>query len=421
MEPSPILYISITLLFSAFFSGYEIAFISTDKLHIELLGEKGGLNNKILASMMKKQPMVIATLLIGNTLALTFYGVLMAQVLEPWLGQYFHGTITMILQVILSTLIVLGTAEFLPKSLFMINPDRMLRFFAIPFQLIYYTLWIFSAIIVWLSRVLLVNVFKGNYSNETPAFKITDLNNYLSEIAKQVEDQENNTSELDTQIFNNALEFKSVKIRECLVPRTELIAVDIEDGIETLKEQFIESGFSKVLVYKESIDNIIGYCHSLKLLKKPKEIKEILSSLLIVPETKLANALLIEFIAKRKNIALVVDEFGGTSGIVTMEDIVEEIFGDIQDEFDEDVLIDQQLDDNLYLFSARQEIDYLNENYEIALPEGEYDTLGGFILENHEDIPQENQHIEIDDFEILVKSMDGLKIDKVQLKVNSSK
>lgn len=418
MDTFPIIYIIITLLFSAFFSGYEIAFISTDKLHIELLSKKGGINNTILARLLNKQPQVIATILVGNTLALTFYGVFMARILEPWLNNYFHDTLTMVFQVILSTLLVLATAEYLPKSLFMINPDRMLKFFAIPFQIIYYILWIFSTIVVWLSKILLIHVFKGDYSSEKPAFGLTDLNNYLSEIAKQIDD-ENNTSELDTEIFNNALEFKKVKIRECLIPRTELVAVDIDDSIEELQKQFVSSGYSKILVYKESIDNIIGYCHSSKLFKKPKEIKDILTSLVIVPETKLANELLIEFIAKRKNIALVVDEFGGTAGIVTMEDIVEEIFGDIQDEYDDDDLEEHQLDDNIFLFSARQEINYINEKYDLKIPSGEYDTIGGYILERFEDFPLENQIIEIDQFEFLIKSMDGLKIDKVQLKVNS--
>ena len=419
MELSLIIYIIITLLFSAFFSGYEIAFISTDKLHIELLGKKEGLSNKILASLLKKQPMVIATILVGNTMALTFYGVFMARVLEPWLNHYFHDSLTMILQVVLSTLLVLATAEFLPKSLFLINPDRMLLFFAIPFQVLYYTLWIFSFIVVWLSKLLLVYVFKGNYSSEKPVFRLTDLNNYLHDIVRHGDEDENSTSELDAEIFHNALEFKTVKVRECMIPRTEIHAVDIEDGIEDLKAQFIESGYSKILVYKGSIDNIIGFCHSSKLFKKPKEIKEILNELIIVPETKLVNELLIEFIKKRRNIALVVDEFGGTSGIVTMEDIVEEIFGDIQDEYDEDDLLEQQLDENMFLFSARQEVDYLNEKFHLKIPVGEYDTLGGYILEKFEDIPHENQRMEIDCYDILIKSMDGLKIDTVQIEVLS--
>lgn len=418
MESSIIISIILSLLFSAFFSGMEIAFISTDKLHLELITKKGGLSRSILANLASNRSMVISTVLVGNTLALTIYGVLMAGAMEPWLQQYFPDTAVMLVQVVISTLIVLLTAEFLPKSLFMINPDSMLLFFAIPFQVIYYILWVFSAVIVWFSKIILVYVFKGNYSNEKPVFGITDLNNYVTEIVKQLEEETENP-ELDAKIFNNALEFKKVKVRECMIPRTEIIAVNIEDEIAELQEAFIESGYSKIPVFKESIDNIIGYCHSAKLFKKPKEIKEILSEIIIVPETKLANELLIEFIETRKNIALVVDEFGGTSGIVTMEDVIEMIFGDIQDEYDHEDLIEQQLDDNIYLFSARQEINYLNETYDLKIPEGEYDTLGGFILENLEDIPKENQQVTIDEYHFFIKNMEGLKIDKVQLTIGS--
>ena len=416
MESSLIVSIIISLLFSAFFSGMEIAFISTDKLHLELITKKGGLSRSILSNLSANRSMVISTMLVGNTLALTIYGVLMAGAMEPWLQQYFPETGVMLVQVLISTLLVLLTAEFLPKSLFMINPDRMLLFFAIPFQIIYYILWIFSAIIVWCSKIILVYVFKGTYSNEKPVFGITDLNNYVTEIVKQLE-EETEVPDLDAKIFNNALEFKKVKVRECMIPRTEIIAVNIEDNIEDLREAFIESGYSKIPVFKESIDNIIGYCHSAKLFKKPKEIKEILSDIIIVPETKLANELLIEFIETRKNIALVVDEFGGTSGIVTMEDVIEMIFGDIQDEYDHEDLVEQQLNENTFLFSARHEIYYLNDTYDLKIPEGEYDTLGGFILENLEDFPKENQQVRIDQYHFLIKSMEGLKIDKVQLTV----
>lgn len=419
MEQSLIISIVITLLLSAFFSGMEIAYISADKLHIELMGQKGGVANKLLVWLTKRPSMVISTLLVGNTFALTVYGILMASVLEPWLQLYVSSSLAMILQVVLSTLLVLFTAEFLPKSLFLINPNKMLSIFALPFTLIYWVLWLISSLVVLLSKVILVYVFKGSYSDEKPAFGLTDLNNFISQMTKSLEKEE--SAEVDTKMFNNALQFKKVKVRECMVPRTELIMVDIEDGLEELTSAFIDSGYSKIPIYKDSIDNIIGYCHSSKLFKKPDDIEQILSKITIVPETKLANDLMIEFIEKRKNIALVVDEFGGTSGIVTMEDVMEKIFGDIQDEHDDEELEEQQLSTNKYLFSARQEIDDLNDKYNLNIPEGEYDTLGGYILEKLEDFPKESQRLELDNFVIYIKAMDGLKIDKVQLIVNSDK
>jgi CBS domain containing-hemolysin-like protein len=267
--------------------------------------------------------------------------------------------------------------------------------------------------IAWLSKLMIKYVLRQEYSEEKPVFGLTDLNNYIQRNDR--EDIKEATVELDTKIFNNALEFKTVKVRECMIPRTELSAVDIEDNIDELKEEFMESGHSKVLIYKNnSIDEIIGYCHVMELFKKPKEIEDIITPILIVTETTLANELMIQFIQERKSLALVVDEFGGTSGIVTLEDVIEEIFGEIQDEHDGDEdWVEQKITEGRYKLSARHEIDYLNDKYEWGIPEGDYDTLGGFILSVTESIPNVNDLIQIPPFEIKIVSMEDARIDNV--------
>ena len=420
MEPYLIEGIVLSIIFSSFFSGMEIAYVSADKLHIELQRDKGGLSARVLARLITTPGSFIGTTLVGNTVALVLYGKFMANLLEPHLIEIYDNQIfTLIGQTIIATIVVLATAEFLPKSIFLINPNRMLSFFALPIQIFIWILYIPVQIVVFLSKIIIVNVMKGEYSTEKPAFGITDLNNYLKEIVnKRSIDKEN--TEVDTTILNNAIEFKELKIRDCMIPRTELKAVDINSDIKTLKRAFIASGHSKVLVYKETIDDVVGYCHSTKLFRKPKEISEIMSELTIVPETMLANELLIRFTKEHKQIALVVDEFGGTSGIVTIEDIIEEIFGEIHDEHDGEELLEQQIDENNYIFSARQEIDHLNEKFKVNFPEGEYDTLGGLLLAVHGDIPKVNTEIEIINAQITIMTMDGVKIDKVRVTIKEN-
>lgn len=407
--------IFVCLLLSAFFSGIEIAFVSADRLHIELKAKNGSLSYRILTSFIKKQAMFIGTTLVGNTTTLVVYGMLMAKVMESFLSPHLNDIGVMVVQTILSTIIVLGTAEFIPKSIFLINSNRMLVFFAIPMRIISWILWLPVFITVQLSKLIIVHIFKGKYSDEKPVYGLTDLNNFLHEMVKS---SNKNNADVDTKIFNNALEFKTVKVRDCMIPRTEIVAVDIRGSLNDLKKEFIDSGHSKVLVYRESIDEVIGYCHSSELFHKPEKIKDITSTIMIVPEAKLANDLMIEFIEKRKSIALVVDEFGGTSGVVTIEDIIEEIFGEIQDEHDDEDLVEQMIDDKTFIFSGRQEIDYLNEEYKISLPEGDYDTLGGFILSYYAEIPKVHDVVAIQHFLVEIKSMEGIKIDKVKLTIN---
>ncbi len=422
VDPSLFTGIFFCLLFSAFFSGMEIAFISADKLHIELMNKRGELAGRILSIFVEKKSHFLATTLVGNNLAIVLYGILMAKLLEPWLLQTLPVALTgdmfiLVTQSLLSTIIVLITAEFTPKSLFMINPDFMLTIFALPMAIIYYLLYPVVFLIAKMSSLLITKVLRFDYSEDKPVFGLTDLNNYIKKNLLNIEAEEE--SEIDAKILNNAIEFKTVKVRECMIPRTEIVALDVEDEIDELKEMFIESGHTKIIVYNESIDDVIGYCHSLAMFKKPTNIKEILTPIMIVPESMLANELLIQFITAHKSIALVVDEYGGTSGIVTMEDVIEEIFGEIRDEHDDEFLVEEKIDERNYLLSARHEVDYLNEKYEFELPEGEYDTLGGLILNFHEDLPQVNDIIDIPNFIFTILTVDDRRIDKVKLTLTS--
>ena len=418
MSPEAIIII-VSLIFSAMFSGIEIAFISGDKLQMEL-GKDKGLTDRIVAFLANNPTQFIATTLVGNTLSLALYGAYMARILEPvieaGLPTALNTELTVfLLQIIISTGLVLLTAEFLPKSLFLIAPIRVLKVFAIPMSAVYILLYPFVYFIVALSRLVITRVLRLEFSTTLPAFGLTDLNSYVQRSLTDEEDDDDN--EIDVKILHNALEFKTLRVRECMIPRAEIVAVNIEDGIEALNKTFVESGHSKILIYENSIDNILGYCHSLNMFKKPTDIRQILHSLIIVPETMLANELLVQFIRENRGIALVVDEFGGTAGMVTMEDVIEEILGDIQDEHDEEQLLEQKLNEDTYLFSARHEIDYLNDKYNFNLPQGEYETLGGLILSIHKDIPNENDVIEHEDivFQVVQKENNRIETIKINL------
>lgn len=414
------------LLFSAFFSATEIAFVSANRLHLAIQRRRGSRSAEYLSRMIDRPGYFIGMTLIGNTAALVIYGVFMARLLDPVIAEYlvdWGGTmaanadseslVRMVLQTAISTLIVLATAEFLPKSLALINPERMLGLFTYPVYGLYVATFPLVWAVVSLTRLLIVKVFRVPYSEERPAFGLTDLNDYLQ---NTVETKETPGSSVDTKIFDNALKFKTVKVRDCMVPRPEIQAIEVSAGIEGLREAFTRTGHSKILVYRESIDNIIGYAHMLSLYRRPESLEQALSKIRIVPETMPVHELMVSFLQERKSIALVVDEFGGTSGIVTTEDIIEEIFGDIEDEHDEDDLETRQIDDDNYLLSARNEIDDLNEQFGLGLPEGDYDTLAGLILSVHEDIPAIGDEIEIPGYRATVKSMNDAKIDKVHLR-----
>ncbi len=411
------LIIGVTLLFSAFFSGIEIAFISANRLHIEVLSQKGALTGQILSKFTANQSQFLGTTLVGNNLSLVIYGYFMARMIEPTLMEVIPEggrTIILVTQTLISTTVVLLTAEFLPKSLFLMNADRFLQVLSVPMLIIYYLMYPVTRAVVGLSRLVISKLMDYEFSEDKPVFGLTDLNNYIKRNLRQNKIDE---GEVDARILNNAIEFKTVKVRECMIPRTEIVAVEVSEEVRVLKEAFIESGHSKIIIYKETIDDVVGYCHSLEMFKKPSDIKSIITPIIIVPETTPASELLIQFITERKSLAWVVDEYGGTSGIVSMEDVIEEIFGEIQDEHDDEDLMENQLDDHTFILSARHEVDYLNEKYAFQLPEGEYDTLGGLILNFKEDIPLVNEDISIDHFLITILSVEENRIDTVRLKV----
>jgi CBS domain containing-hemolysin-like protein len=413
--------IILAMVFSAFFSGVEMAFVSSNKLYFELKAKQNILSAKIIAHFNQSPSQFIGTMLIGNTLSLVAYGIFMEEFLHhlilanlPWITNVI---IARLIASIVATIIILITSEFTPKSIFLINPDAILEFLAIPIWIINTLMFPLVWLTVGLSKWFITRVLRLSYSEEKPAFGLTDLNHYLQNLNRKVSTEEEN--EVDTKIFHNALEFKQVKVRDCMIPRTEITAIEIEEGIEGLKKVFIESGHSKVLVYKETLEEVVGYCHSLALFKKPKDIQSILTSIPIVPEAMPANDLMLKFSKERKSLAIVVDEFGSTSGLVSMEDVMEQIFGEIQDEFDDtEDWIEKRLDDHTYILSGRHEIDYLNEKYNWNLPEGDYETLGGMLIHLYEDIPAVNEIITLSAFQFQIMTVTDARIDTVKVLIS---
>ena len=410
--------IILAMVFSAFFSGVEMSFVSSNKLYFELKAKQNILSAKIIAHFNQSPSQFIGTMLIGNTLSLVAYGIFMEEFLHhlilanlPWITNVI---IARLIASIVATIIILTTSEFTPKSIFLINPDAILEFLAIPIWIINTLMFPLVWLTVGLSKWFITRVLRLSYSEEKPAFGLTDLNHYLQNLNRKVSTEEEN--EVDTKIFHNALEFKQVKVRDCMIPRTEITAIEIEEGIEGLKKVFIESGHSKVLVYKETLEEVVGYCHSLALFKKPKDIPSILTSIPIVPEAMPANDLMLKFSKERKSLAIVVDEFGSTSGLVSMEDVMEQIFGEIQDEFDDtEDWIEKRLDEHTFILSGRHEIDYLNEKYNWNLPEGDYETLGGMLIHLYEDIPAVNEVITLSAFQFQIMTVTDARIDTIKV------
>jgi CBS domain containing-hemolysin-like protein len=426
VEMADLYIILITLLFSAFFSGIEIAFISANKLQIEVQAKNKNVISRILSGFVHNQDMFLSTTLIGNNLALVVYGIFMANLLVPILEKITPAAIgspivLLVEQTLFATIIVLITAEFLPKSLFIINPNKVLRVMAIPMQIIYYVLYLATLLITGLSKWVIVNLLQLEYNDSKPTYGLIDLNNYIKRISKtsKEEDKIDDTIvDIDEQIFSKALEFKSVRVRDCMIPRTEISAIDInEDSIEELRTSFIESGHSKILVYRGSIDDVLGYCYALQLFKKPGNIEDIIKEIFLVPETMNARDLMMKFIAERRSLAVVVDEYGGTSGLVSIEDIIEEIIGEIEDEHDIEILLEEKVANNCYHLSARLEIDYLNERYEWQLPTGEYETLGGLILSITENIPEEDEIATTGKYQMKIIAIEDNRITAVELKI----
>lgn len=419
-----ILIIVISLIFSAFFSAIEIAFISANRLHLTIKKRRGGYISGLVSHFMHNPGYFISTTLIGNTVALVIYGIFMADLLEPvislqlspYFGKNSLGVMVLLTQTIFSTLLVLITAEFIPKSISLVNSDALLMGAALPMNLVYWLLFPLSWLVMKLSKLLIVNILQQEYTEIKPVFGLTDLNHYIEKSADASETQ---AHKINKEIFTNALEFKTIKVRDCMIPRKEIIAIDLKDDLQALKQKLIDSGHSKILVYENSIDNIVGYVHALEFFKKPQSIGQAINEVILVPETVPANELMIRFISERKSLAIIVDEYGGTSGLVTIEDIMEEIFGEIEDEYDDEDLLLNKLDNHTYRLSARHEVDFLNETYHFNIPEGDYDTLGGFIIFiNKNDIPKEGDIIEAEPFKIIVESMVDARIDVVKLMIS---
>lgn len=414
----PLIGIIITLIFSAFFSGLEIAYISSNRLKIELDKSKGTITSKILSRFYKKESDFIAMLLLGNNIALVVFGLFSAKLLKPiivsWGIPATEEGLILLIQTLLSTALVLITAEFLPKAFVQLNPNRVLRYASVPMFVVYGVLYLPTQIVVMFSNLAL-RLLKVDNENSEKVFSKVDLEDYVQDMNERIKDEEELGNEF--QILQNALDFDSVKARDCMVPRIEIEAVELNDPIDHLKQRFIETGYSKILVYRDHVDNVIGYVHSFEIFKSPTSIKEILLPIAFVPEAKSGMQLLQMFGENSGNIAVVVDEYGGTAGVVTIEDVIEEIFGEIEDEYDVEELLEEEIGDGEYRFSARQEIDYLNASYDLSMEESEeYETLGGLIIHHLENIPEAGTKVEIGEHTFEIEEVSQHRIETIRVR-----
>jgi CBS domain containing-hemolysin-like protein len=419
MDPS-ISYsiILLSLVFCAFFSAMEIAFLSSNRLRIELERNKGTMNSKVVDLFYRKDAFFIALLLLGNNVALVLFGICSAEILSPVIcGWGIHSEfLILLIQTLLSTLLVLSVAEFLPKALVQLNPNGFLRVATLPMLIVYIILYLPTQLIMLISSFFL-KLLKSSGESTSKVFTKVDLEHFVHDLSNRLNEEEDFGKEM--QILRNALDFSNIKARDCMVPRPEIIAVDVEEDIDFLRKQFIDTGLSKILVYRESIDNIIGYVHSFEMFKKPASIKQILLPIAFVPSAIAGKELLELFNKQSGNIAVVVDEYGGTAGVVTIEDVMEEIFGEIEDEHDAEDLLEEQTGDNEYRFSARMEIDYLNEKYHLRLPESEeYDTLGGLIIHELESIPESGDSLDLGEQMLVIEEVTDRRIEVVRIIVH---
>ncbi len=410
MSDIPIIIIS--LIFSAFFSGMEIAYVSSNKISIEIEKKKTGFISSIIKILTKKPSKFITTMLVGNNIALVIYGFTMGALLTR------EFEFNLINQTLVSTFIILITAEFLPKVFFQIYSLKFFKLFILPAYFFYIVFYFISDFVIWISDIFLKIFFNSKGDNKQMLFSKDELGHYINEQMDAVEEDQEIDSEV--QIFQNALDFSELKSRDAMIPRIELVAVEIHDYISNLKSLFISSGYSRILIYKDTIDDVLGYAHSSDLFNKPKTIKSILMPVEFIPEAMFIKDVLNLLTAKRRTIAIVLDEYGGTSGMITIEDIVEELFGEIDDEFDNNELIEKKVSDNEYEFSARIEVDYLNENYKLDLPVSEeYETLGGLIVNSTEKIPKIKEEIKVGNFLFRILDVSNTRINLVSLKIDA--
>jgi putative hemolysin len=414
--------IILCLILSAFFSGMEIAFISSNKIYLEIEKKQDNFISKILSKLTEKPSKFIASMLIGNTIALVIYGFFMGDLLMLWLenlGFYFSEFLNLLFQTLISTIIVLITAEFLPKVFFQIYANTLIKFFALPAYGFYLLFYYIASFFIWISDFVLRKFFKTQGDLVPLYFSKAELGNYITEQMSAVEDNHEMDSEI--QIFQNALGFSGVKARDVMTPRTELVAIDLFDTVAELKELFIKTGYSKIVIFNNSLDDIVGYVHSFDLFKKPKNIKSILIPVEFVPETIYIKDAMNLLTKKRKSVAIVLDEYGGTSGIITIEDIIEELFGEIEDEHDSDeALTENELEDGSYIFSTRLDVEYLNLTYKFNIPESDsYGTLGGFIVDYTKEIPQKGDVITIENYHFIIEEATNKKIELVKMTIKN--
>ena len=415
MDSSDLIIICITLLFSAFFSGVELAFVSSNRLKIELDRASGSINGRIVGYFFKKEESFIAALSLGNNISLVLFTLSFARLLRPLITSWSiqSESLILLIQMFFATIIVLIIVEFSPKSIFQLNPNRFLKSLAIPSFVFYWILFIPTSIMLFFS-VLFFKILRVGNSNDERVFSTIDLEHYLQDLNENSSDIEDFENEM--QILQNALDFSKIRGRDCMVPRPEIICIDMDESIDSLKNLFIETGISKILIFRENIDNIIGYVHSFELFKSPQKIVEIMRPIEFVPSAIPGKELLELFTKKSANIAVVVDEYGGTAGLVTIEDVIEEIFGDIEDEHDTDQWIEEKINEKEYLFAARFEIDQLNEDYNFELEESEnYDTLGGLIIYHLEMIPLKGDELKIEGFRFVVEEVSDRRIEVVRM------
>lgn len=412
MDYLSIIIIISSLILSAFFSGMEIAYVSSNKIHIEIEKKQNNFLAKILRKITHRPSKFIATMLVGNNIALVVYGLYMGDLLIKYVPV--TGFLGIVVQTIISTIVILLTAEFLPKVFFQIYANSLVKIFAIPAYFFYILFSVISEFVIWISDTVLRVFFKTEGDAVQLSFTKLELGNYISEQMETVDTVEEIDSEI--QIFQNALDFSEVKSREVMIPRTEVVAVDVNETPKELSKLFTSTGLSKILVYKENIDDILGYVHSFELFKKPTTIKKIVLPVVFIPETMLAKDVLNILSKKRKSIAVVVDEYGGTSGIITVEDIIEELFGEIEDEHDSIALIEEVIAEDHYKFSARLEVDHINETYKLDLPEGEnYETLGGLVVHHTEGIPEKGEKVLIDGYIMHILEVSNTKIELIEV------
>ncbi len=414
---TPLIIVLIMLVLSAFFSGLEIAYLTSNKLRIELLSKRHIFPSQILSFFVRNSNSYISTMLVGNCITLVVFSIFMGEILDPRVQSFIDSKpLVLLIETVLSTILILVTAEFIPKNLFRINPNRILALFAVPLFIVY---WILSPIVLitnGLARFILRFVLGTKFPQKKLVFGRIDLDHFIHESTSL--NVQRHELENEVKIFKRAMGFSKIKARDCMIPRTEIVAVSVDESIENLRKLFIETRLSKILVYRDSMDNIIGYTHSYEIFKRPGTVLSVLLPVLIIPESMSANEVLTLFIQQHKSVALVVDEFGGTSGILTMEDIIEEIFGEIEDEHDKEEMIENKISEVEFVFSGRLEIDYINERYRLSLPiSDEYTTLAGLILHIRQSIPKKNEIVMMNPYYFKILSTSDTLIEQVQLKI----